>query len=74
MCPATRAHIMMEEETNDANRARPVGLHVHARSVAVPGGSRAVELVTFATEPALASYGISSQRKLGNWLRAAGPT
>jgi hypothetical protein len=40
-------------------------------SAAVPGGSRAVELVTFGSEPVLASHGISSQRKVGSWLRAA---
>ena len=42
-------------------------------SVAVPGGSLAVELVTAATEPVLVIHGISSQRKLWNWLRAADP-
>ncbi len=42
-------------------------------SIAVPGGSLAVELVTAATEPVLVIHGISSQRKLWNWLRAADP-
>jgi hypothetical protein len=41
-------------------------------SVAVPGGSLAVELVTCAIEPVLARDGISSQRKPWNGLRAAG--
>src|SRR2546428_13910282 len=38
MCPATRTHVTIEEEINDANRARRVALDVHACSVAVPGG------------------------------------
>jgi pimeloyl-ACP methyl ester carboxylesterase len=42
-------------------------------SVAVRGGSLAVEIVTAATEPVLAIHGISSQRRLWNWLRAADP-
>jgi len=42
-------------------------------SVPVPGGSLAVELVTADTEPVLVIHGISSQRKLWNWLRAADP-
>jgi pimeloyl-ACP methyl ester carboxylesterase len=41
--------------------------------VTVPGGSLAVELVTAGTEPVLAVHGISSQRRLWNWLRAARP-
>ena len=41
--------------------------------VAVPGGSLAVELITSATEPVLAIHGISSQRRLWNWLRATDP-
>ncbi len=42
-------------------------------SVLVPGGSLAVELVTADTEPVLVIHGISSQRKLWNWLCAADP-
>jgi pimeloyl-ACP methyl ester carboxylesterase len=45
-------------------------------SVAVPGGALAVEYVTAGTGsagPVLAIHGISSQRKLWNWLRAARP-
>jgi pimeloyl-ACP methyl ester carboxylesterase len=42
-------------------------------SVGVPGGQLAVEIVRSQTEPVLAIHGISSQRKLWNWLRAAEP-
>ena len=42
-------------------------------AVAVPGGALAVEHVTAATSPVLAIHGISSQRKLWNWLRAQHP-
>jgi len=35
----------------------------------VSGGTLAVELIRSATEPVLAVHGISSQRKLWNWLR-----
>ncbi len=45
-------------------------------AVAVPGGSLAVEYVTAGTGakgPVLAIHGISSQRKLWNWLRAERP-
>lgn len=41
--------------------------------VPVPGGALAVELTRSATEPVLAIHGISSQRRLWNWLRAARP-
>lgn len=41
--------------------------------VAVPGGALAVELIRSATEPVLAIHGISSQRKLWNWLRTTAP-
>ncbi len=41
--------------------------------VAVPGGALAVELITSATEPVLAIHGISSQRRLWNWLAVADP-
>jgi pimeloyl-ACP methyl ester carboxylesterase len=41
--------------------------------VDVPGGAIAVEVVSQGTEPVLAIHGISSQRKLWNWLRAAEP-
>jgi len=41
--------------------------------VPVPGGSLAVEVLTSATEPVLAIHGISSQRRLWNWLTAADP-
>jgi pimeloyl-ACP methyl ester carboxylesterase len=41
--------------------------------VAVPGGALAVEVLTGDTEPVLAIHGISSQRKLWNWLRDAEP-
>ena len=42
-------------------------------AVGVPGGTLAVEHVTAATSPVLAIHGISSQRKLWNWLRAQRP-
>src|SRR5690348_1682295 len=41
--------------------------------VEVPGGRLAVEMIRSSTEPVLAIHGISSQRKLWNWLRAAAP-
>jgi pimeloyl-ACP methyl ester carboxylesterase len=42
-------------------------------AVGVPGGKLAVEHVVARTEPVLAIHGISSQRKLWNWLRAQRP-
>jgi pimeloyl-ACP methyl ester carboxylesterase len=42
-------------------------------AVDVPGGALAVEHVAAGTNPVLAVHGISSQRKLWNWLRAARP-
>src|SRR2546429_2097115 len=41
--------------------------------VGVPGGRLAVEVNSQDSEPVLAIHGISSQRKLWNWLRAAEP-
>jgi pimeloyl-ACP methyl ester carboxylesterase len=41
--------------------------------VEVPGGRLAVETFTSGTEPILAIHGVSSQRRLWNWLRAAEP-
>jgi pimeloyl-ACP methyl ester carboxylesterase len=41
--------------------------------IEVPGGLLAVELISGRTEPVLAIHGLSSQRKLWNWLRAADP-
>jgi pimeloyl-ACP methyl ester carboxylesterase len=41
--------------------------------VEVPGGRLAVEVNRQDSEPVLAIHGISSQRKLWNWLRAAAP-
>jgi pimeloyl-ACP methyl ester carboxylesterase len=41
--------------------------------VEVPGGALATEVISSDTEPVLAIHGISSQRKLWNWLRAADP-
>jgi pimeloyl-ACP methyl ester carboxylesterase len=49
----------------------PPGREVIA--VEVPGGRLAVETFTSGTEPVLAIHGISSQRRLWNWLRAADP-
>ena len=45
------------------------GLH----SVAVPGGSLAVEVLPGSNEPVLAVHGISSHRRLWDWLRAEKP-
>jgi pimeloyl-ACP methyl ester carboxylesterase len=42
-------------------------------AVEVPGGHLAVEHVIARSEPVLAIHGISSQRKLWNWLRAQRP-
>jgi pimeloyl-ACP methyl ester carboxylesterase len=42
--------------------------------VEVPGGALAVEVISAASEPVLAVHGISSQRRLWNWLRAADPS
>ena len=42
-------------------------------AVQVPGGRLAVETFTPGTEPVLAIHGISSQRRLWDWLRAADP-
>ena len=39
----------------------------------VPGGALTAEVISSGTEPVLAIHGISSQRKLWNWLRAADP-
>lgn len=36
--------------------------------IAVPGGTLTVEVPRSATNPVLAIHGISSQRKLWNWL------
>lgn len=44
-----------------------------AARIAVPGGTLTVEVTRSATEPVPAIHGISSQRKLWNWLRAAAP-
>jgi pimeloyl-ACP methyl ester carboxylesterase len=41
--------------------------------IAVPGGTLTVDVTSASTEPVLAIHGISSQRKLWNWLRAAAP-
>jgi len=41
--------------------------------VEVPGGSLAVEMFSSGSEPVLAIHGISSQRRLWSWLRAAEP-
>ncbi|MFY9934805.1 MAG: alpha/beta hydrolase [Streptosporangiaceae bacterium] len=42
-------------------------------TVDVDGGALAVEVVSGSSEPVLAIHGISSQRKLWNWLRSADP-
>ena len=41
--------------------------------VPVAGGDLSIEVVTAGSEPVLAIHGISSQRKLWNWLRAEDP-
>ncbi|MHB2022119.1 MAG: alpha/beta fold hydrolase [Mycobacteriales bacterium] len=43
------------------------------RRVGVSGGELAVELLPGTSEPVLAVHGISSQRRLWNWLRAEAP-
>ena len=43
------------------------------RRVPVDGGQLAFEVFTGATEPILCVHGISSQRRLWNWLRAEAP-
>jgi pimeloyl-ACP methyl ester carboxylesterase len=43
------------------------------RSVAVPGGDLAVEVLAGDTDPVLAIHGVSSNRRLWNWLRAEAP-
>jgi len=45
------------------------GLHL----VPVPGGDLAVEVLPGTSEPVLAIHGISSHRRLWNWLRAESP-
>jgi pimeloyl-ACP methyl ester carboxylesterase len=52
------------------NAATPPG---EIAGVQVPGGILAVERFRSRTEPVLAIHGISSQRRLWNWLRAAAP-
>jgi len=42
-------------------------------SIPVTGGDLAVEVLDGTTEPVLAVHGISSQRRLWNWLRAEAP-
>lgn len=42
--------------------------------IEVDGGALAVEVLPGSTEPVLAIHGISSQRKLWNWLRAEDPS
>jgi pimeloyl-ACP methyl ester carboxylesterase len=44
-----------------------------AARIAVAGGTLTVEVTRSATDPVLAIHGISSQRKLWNWLRATAP-
>ena len=43
------------------------------RRVPVRGGELAVEMLPGRTEPVLAIHGVSSQRRLWNWLRAVDP-
>jgi pimeloyl-ACP methyl ester carboxylesterase len=56
--------------SDDALTGRPGN---EVARIAVPGGTLSVEVARSATEPVLAIHGISSQRKLWNWLRAAAP-
>jgi pimeloyl-ACP methyl ester carboxylesterase len=44
-----------------------------AARIAVPGGALTIEVTKSETEPVLAIHGISSQRKLWNWLHATAP-
>jgi pimeloyl-ACP methyl ester carboxylesterase len=41
--------------------------------IAVPGGTLTAGVISAGTDPVLAIHGISSQRKLWNWLRVAAP-
>jgi hypothetical protein len=43
------------------------------RSVAVPGGDLAYEVLSGSTEPVLAIHGISSHRRLWSWLHVEAP-
>jgi pimeloyl-ACP methyl ester carboxylesterase len=51
--------------------AQPPGSEIIG--VEVSGGALAAEVISSGTEPVLAIHGISSQRKLWSWLRAADP-
>jgi pimeloyl-ACP methyl ester carboxylesterase len=46
---------------------------VSSRTVPVPGGDLAVEVLPGDTDPVLAIHGLSSNRRLWNWLRAEMP-
>ncbi len=64
------AHPADTSRNTGANNAEP-GSEIIA--VDVPGGTLAVELIRSRTEPVLAIHGLSSQRRLWNWLRTADP-
>jgi pimeloyl-ACP methyl ester carboxylesterase len=49
------------------------GLVGGAATVPVPGGLLAYEVIAGDTEPVLAIHGVSSQRRLWNWLHAEAP-
>ena|ERR1022692_2211147 len=67
MEPAQTARGPVDAETH------PVASSGEIAGIEVPGGTLAVERFRSGTEPVLAIHGISSQRRLWNWLRAAAP-
>jgi pimeloyl-ACP methyl ester carboxylesterase len=63
----------MEPAQQAPEPAAPPGPGREVIGVPVPGGTLAVEVSRSGSEPVLAVHGISSQRRLWNWLRAADP-
>src|ERR1035441_2994996 len=67
MEPAQTARGPVDAETHPAASSGEIA------GIEVPGGTVYVEQFRSGTEPVLAIHGISSQRRLWNWLRAAAP-
>jgi len=67
MEPAQTARGPVDAETH------PVASSGEIAGIEVPGGTVYVEQFRSGTEPVIAIHGISSQRRLWNWLRAAAP-
>jgi pimeloyl-ACP methyl ester carboxylesterase len=59
--------------SGDVRTVRSMSASSTLHSVPVPGGELAVEVLAGRTEPVLAVHGISSHRRLWNWLRAEAP-